>query len=324
VVVFGAGATGRQLVELLEREPALGLKVAAVLDDDPRTHTPPVLGGLSLAPLLADRFGISCAIVAMPGTRPERLREIVSRYAYRFPRLLVVPNVSGAAMLWVATRDFGSVQGLEIAQNLLRPLPRFSKRVLDLTAAVLAGIVLLPVMAAVAILVRLTSRGPAIYSQWRIGQDRREFRTYKFRTMQTDADALLGQYLERHPAERLEWRMARKLRGDPRLTPVGRILRRTSLDELPQLWNVIRGEMALTGPRPIAADELARYGDGIELYSKVLPGITGLWQVSGRNDTTYAERVRLDEYYVRNWSVWMDLWILGRTARAVITGKGAY
>ncbi len=110
-------------------------------------------------------------------------------------------------------------------------------------------------------------------------------------------------------------RIARKLRDDPRLTPVGRLLRRTSLDELPQLWNVFLGDMGLVGPRPIAADGLARYGEGIELYTKVLPGITGLWQVSGRNDTTYEERVRLDEYYVRNWSVWLDLWILALTVR---------
>jgi lipopolysaccharide/colanic/teichoic acid biosynthesis glycosyltransferase len=142
--------------------------------------------------------------------------------------------------------------------------------------------------------------------------------------MLCDPDASLEQYFERNPARRLEWRANRKLRDDPRLTRAGRFLRKFSLDELPQLWNVFRGEMSLVGPRPIAADEMVRYGEGIELYTKVLPGITGLWQVSGRNDTTYDERVRLDEYYVRNWSVWMDLWILGRTLRCVITRQGAY
>jgi lipopolysaccharide/colanic/teichoic acid biosynthesis glycosyltransferase len=163
-----------------------------------------------------------------------------------------------------------------------------------------------------------------LYSQPRIGKDRRVFRAWKFRTMMPEADGLLEEFLERNPARRLEWRVNRKLQNDPRLTPVGRFLRQFSLDELPQLWNVFAGQMSLTGPRPIAADELVRYGEGIELYTKVLPGITGLWQVSGRSDTTYDERVRLDEYYVRNWSVWMDLWILGRTLRCVITRRGAY
>jgi len=142
--------------------------------------------------------------------------------------------------------------------------------------------------------------------------------------MQWNADHVLDAHLEQFPERKLEWLVNRKLRNDPRLTPIGRLLRRTSLDELPQLWNVFRGDMGLVGPRPIAEDELIRYGDSMELYASVLPGITGLWQVSGRNDTTYEERVRLDDYYVRNWSIWLDLWIVGRTVKSVISGKGAY
>jgi Undecaprenyl-phosphate galactose phosphotransferase WbaP len=196
--------------------------------------------------------------------------------------------------------------------------------VLDLVLVVLAGVALLPLLVFLAILIPLTSRGPAIYSQQRIGRHRRRFHVYKFRTMTWNADKLLEAQLELSPEKKREWRANRKLRDDPRLTPLGRILRRTSLDELPQLWNVFRGDMGLVGPRPIANDELTRYGNSMELYAKVLPGITGLWQVSGRNDTTYDERVRLDEYYVRNWSVWLDLWIVGRTAKTLISGRGAY
>ena len=331
VVVFGAGTTGTRLVDMLQRQPSLGLKVAAILDDDSATHTharngdrPPVIGGLSLAAFLADQWGINYAIVAMPGVEPARLSEILGRYAHRFSHFLVIPNISSLGMLWVSTRDFGGILGLEISQNLLRTAPRVAKRVFDLLLATLAGVVLLPLLALLAIVVRLTSRGPAIYSQVRIGRGRRPFRAYKFRTMQWNADKLLAEYLEYFPEKKLEWRATRKLRDDPRLTPIGRLLRRTSLDELPQLWNVLRGDMGLVGPRPIAEDEIARYGHSMELYSSVLPGITGLWQVSGRNDTTYEERVRLDEYYVRNWSIWLDLWIVGRTARSVIIGEGAY
>ncbi len=331
VVVFGAGAAGTRLVELLRRQPSLGLKVAAILDDDPAAQTrkgsggsPPVIGSLSLAPLLAEQWGINYAIVAMPGVEPDRLGDILSRYAQRFAHFLVIPNISSLGMLWGSTRDFGGILGLEIPQNLLHTLPRVTKRFFDLLLAVLAGVVLLPLLVLLAMVVRLTSRGPAIYSQLRIGRGRRRFRAYKFRTMQWNADTLLAEHLECFPEKKQEWRAKRKLRHDPRLTPVGRLLRRTSLDELPQLWNVLRGDMGLVGPRPIAEEELARYGQSKELNESVLPGITGLWQVSGRNDTTYEERVRLDEYYVRNWSVWLDLWIVGRTVRSVITGEGAY
>jgi lipopolysaccharide/colanic/teichoic acid biosynthesis glycosyltransferase len=134
----------------------------------------------------------------------------------------------------------------------------------------------------------------------------------------------LKTYLEVHPELREEWERDHKLKDDPRVTWIGRLLRRTSLDELPQLWNILRGDMSLVGPRPIVQDEVAKYGERFALFCKVRPGLSGLWQVSGRNDTTYAERVALDCYYVRNWSVWLDLVILARTVRVVLLGKGAY
>jgi lipopolysaccharide/colanic/teichoic acid biosynthesis glycosyltransferase len=142
--------------------------------------------------------------------------------------------------------------------------------------------------------------------------------------MVPDADAVLTKYLETHPELKEEWLRDQKLRNDPRITRTGRFLRKTSLDELPQLWNVLRGEMSLVGPRPIVEAEIERYGANFALYTRVLPGLTGLWQVSGRNDTTYPERVALDSYYVRNWSVWLDLYILARTVWVVLAGKGAY
>jgi lipopolysaccharide/colanic/teichoic acid biosynthesis glycosyltransferase len=142
--------------------------------------------------------------------------------------------------------------------------------------------------------------------------------------MVQNADRLLHEYLQQHPELREEWERDQKLRNDPRITRVGRFLRKTSLDEFPQLWNVLLGEMSLVGPRPIVEDEVKRYGSLFALYTKVRPGLTGLWQVSGRNDTTYAERVAMDAYYVRNWSPWLDLYILARTVWVVLFGKGAY
>jgi len=181
-----------------------------------------------------------------------------------------------------------------------------------------------PLLAAIAILIKMNSPGPVFFGQQRIGQGGRRFIAWKFRSMVVDADRVLKEYLAKRPDLREEWERDQKLKNDPRVTRVGRILRKLSLDELPQLWNVIKGEMSLVGPRPIVQDELAKYGDKGTFYLKVKPGMTGLWQVSGRNDISYKERVELDVYYVRNWSVWLDLYILARTVWVVLFGKGAY
>ena len=175
-----------------------------------------------------------------------------------------------------------------------------------------------------AVLVRLESPGPVFYGHRRIGRDHSTFRIWKIRTMQVNGDELLQNALAKDGALREEWLRDRKLRHDPRITRVGRWLRKTSLDELPQVWNVLRGEMSLVGPRPIVEEEIATYGQNFSLYCRVTPGLTGLWQVSGRNAVSSRDRVRLDSYYVRNWSPWLDLHILARTARVVLTGQGAY
>ena len=204
------------------------------------------------------------------------------------------------------------------------PLPRLTKRLMDMSAATIGGILLLPLLFYIAVAVKLSSRGPIIYGHERIGRGGRRFRAWKFRTMFENAGDLLEYYLEQHPELRLEWEQDQKLRYDPRVTRIGRFIRKTSLDELPQLWNVIRGQMSLVGPRPIVMAEVDKYGPYYELYTIVKPGITGLWQVSGRNNTTYEERVQLDAYYVRNWSPWLDAYLLLKTVRIVLFAKGAY
>jgi lipopolysaccharide/colanic/teichoic acid biosynthesis glycosyltransferase len=147
---------------------------------------------------------------------------------------------------------------------------------------------------------------------------------WKFRSMVQNADEVLCEYLDGHPDFREEWEWNHKLKNDPRITWIGRLLRHTSLDELPQLWNALKQEMSLVGPRPIVQEEIRRYGEDFLLYQMVTPGITGLWQVSGRNNVSYERRISLDSYYVRNWSVWLDLWVLARTIRVVLKGDGAY
>ncbi len=199
-----------------------------------------------------------------------------------------------------------------------------TKRVLDFTIALVALILLSPLLVLLSLSIRNLSRGPSLYGHKRIGAGGREFRCLKFRTMVSDGDQLLARYLADNPAERRQWEENRKLKDDPRVTWLGRILRAYSVDELPQLVNVLRGEMSLVGPRPVVREELARYGDAATLYTSARPGITGLWQVSGRSDTSYAQRIRLDCDYVLNWTLMRDIAILFRTIPSVLFARGSY
>jgi Undecaprenyl-phosphate galactose phosphotransferase WbaP len=208
--------------------------------------------------------------------------------------------------------------------GLLRSRPQRFKRMFDVLFALLLGLIVLPFGLLIAVAIRLESRGPVLFAHTRIGRRSRRFRLWKFRTMVSNAGEVLQAHLDQHPGYALEWRLAHKLRNDPRVTRVGRFLRKTSLDELPQLWNILRGEMSLVGPRPIVEEEIAKYGPSVALYSQVLPGLTGLWQVSGRNDTTYRERVELDSKYIRAWTAMVDLRVLLKTVRVVLRGHGAY
>lgn len=239
--------------------------------------------------------------------------------------MLVIPTLQGISSLGVETLDCCRVLMLQIRNRLLLPVPRVAKRLMDLAISLLVGIVALPFISLIAILIKLESQGPVFYRHLRIGKGGTYFRVWKFRSMIVDPEgATLRNYLTTHPEEACEWNHNHKLKSDPRITRVGLFLRKTSLDELPQLWNVIAGEMSLVGPRPIVDDEVPKYGDRFTLYKQVIPGITGLWQVSGRSNITYGERVELDTYYVRNWSPWLDLYLLAKTAEAVVKRQGAY
>ncbi len=198
------------------------------------------------------------------------------------------------------------------------------KRTLDLLLTVTGGLIILPLIALIVVAIRLGSRGPVLFWHERIGRRGRRFKAVKFRTMVVNGDEIIAAHLAANPAAREEWRRDHKLKSDPRVTWIGRILRRTSLDELPQLWNVLRGEMSLVGPRPIVREEIPKYGEQFDVYILALPGITGMWQVSGRNDTGYRQRVALDVEYVSTWCLWLDVKILLRTILVVVGQKGAY
>jgi Undecaprenyl-phosphate galactose phosphotransferase WbaP len=219
--------------------------------------------------------------------------------------------------------SFDGLGGIEMVnQRHFRAL-RMEKQILDRTLAFVAFVMLSPFFVVVPLLIKLTSRGPVFYRQSRLGKKGRPIRVWKFRSMYADADERLKTILESDPARRAEWEANFKLRDDPRVTPLGRFLRKTSIDEFPQLFNVFAGDMALVGPRPIVEKEVRYYGSAYDTFASVKPGITGLWQASGRSDTDYARRVALDVHYVLNWSPWMDIWILFRTVYAVVFMRGA-
>jgi Undecaprenyl-phosphate galactose phosphotransferase WbaP len=200
-----------------------------------------------------------------------------------------------------------------------------TKRALDVLGAIVLALVFSPLILAIVVLALIRREpGSILYRHDRIGQGGHAFECLKFRTMVPNADQVLRELLERDPAIKVEWVRDHKLRCDPRVTRLGRFLRRTSLDELPQLWNVMRGDMSLVGPRPVVREELLRYGRNVRAYLSAKPGITGLWQVKGRNDTDYRRRIVLDTYYVRNRSLLLDLYILFNTTRVVLEGSGAY
>lgn len=204
------------------------------------------------------------------------------------------------------------------------PVGGISKRSFDILVALAALVLLSPIFVLIMALVKYSDGGSVFYGHRRIGYNGSTFRCLKFRTMAENGDAILQKYLEQNPAAYEEWRRTRKLQYDPRVTIVGTVLRKLSLDELPQLINIIRGEMSLVGPRPVVEDELELYEAAAIYYLQTRPGLTGLWQVSGRNDVSYETRVAFDTHYVRNWSLASDLVIVARTIPAVCLSRGSY
>ncbi len=323
VIVFSSGEPGGRVATLLTREWGLGYKPVAVFGGQPaptrrRYEETPDEKTMADAVLLSRQYGIDTAIFAMPHTRREHLARLVDWASFCFRHVTVIPNLEGIANSAVVARDFAGVFGVEIKHNLLNPSVRRIKRALDFVLTVVGGIVVLPLLLALCLLVRLESRGPVLYRAQRLGRDGKPFQCVKFRTMVPDAEILLERMLEEDPELREEYLRYHKLREDPRVTRVGRFLRKTSLDELPQLWNVLKGEMSLVGPRPYLPRETDQVGVTQSEILRVYPGITGPWQVGGRSHTTFGERIRIDAYYVRNWSIWLDIVILARTVRALI------
>jgi Undecaprenyl-phosphate galactose phosphotransferase WbaP len=327
IVVCGDDAITVRLHNWLTANRQLGMRPVGIIGDCTALGVTPdnvsYLGDWQEAHQVAVDRGVYWAVVVPPQSGPASVSTRIADYLYTIPNVHVVSELTGLPDHW-SPQQLDGLSGIHLQQNLMLPLPRITKRCMDLVSSVIGGILLLPLLFYISVAVKLSSRGPILYGHERIGKDGRRFKAWKFRSMFQDSHLVLEQYLEAHPELREEWGRDHKLRFDPRVTRIGRFIRKTSLDELPQIWNVIRGEMSLVGPRPIVTAEIVKYGPYYGLYTMVTPGITGLWQVSGRNNTTYDERVQLDAYYVRNWSPWLDMYLLIRTIRIVLFADGAY
>ena len=239
-----------------------------------------------------------------------------------FPNILMVLNASPFGSLWVQTIDLHGTLVLETNYHLLNKREMVIKRILDMALTFLLLLVSIPFFLILALLIRLDSKGPILYTQKRLGKDGVPFDSYKFRTMFINAEEKLSELLASDPEAAKEYAIFHKLVNDPRVTRIGRILRRYSLDELPQLINVVKGDMNLIAPRSYLPRELDAIGDYANIILKVKPGITGWWQVMGRNATTFQERLQLDAYYISNWSIWLDIYIVIKTVWVLISGQG--
>ena len=311
VVIVGARNVSVEIAATLESQPELGFKPVAIFEEP------------QLAAWAARDGRIRHVILAMSEIPRETVRTFFEACSDSFSDVIVIPDLAGFSSLWAEPRDLRGMLGLEIQQKLLVPRARWLKRAIDILLVLVFGVVALPMIVVIASLIKLSSPGPAFFGQRRFGRKGEPFIAWKFRSMSADASGGLEECLASNPALREEWRKSHKLRNDPRVTRMGHFLRRTSLDELPQFWNILLGQMSFVGPRPIVAEEVSRYGESYSLYKKVTPGLTGLWQVSGRNNTSYEQRVSLDMYYVRNWSLWLDLHVLARTVKVVVLRDGA-
>lgn len=330
-VVIGYGQIGKAVVRHLKDNEMVGLHPVAMIDlhksrDKRYDDQVPVfqLNDPDKLQNFSHLSGIKTGIMVLSECPSEFLNAASKIEQGGFRRMIFIPNEQEIGSLGVKPFDLGSYSGLEVTWSLFNKIWGLIKRIMDIVLVISGGLFILPFLIMLAIIVKLDSKGSVFYGHIRFGKGKREFKAWKFRTMVPNADQLLAEYLEKDPELRKEWETSYKLRSDPRITRVGKILRKLSLDELPQLWNVLVGEMSLVGPRPIISDEIKCYGDVFEMYALVRPGITGLWQVSGRNDSSYEYRVRLDKYYISNWSIWLDFYILALTVKAVFFGKGAY
>jgi undecaprenyl-phosphate galactose phosphotransferase len=337
ILILGSTTTAKLAMRGLASDPVLGYEIAGLLDDDPtkkgkcvgsyRGKSVFVLGNLSDASEQMDQTGARDVLIAMPKLEEDRLLAIVHDLQQRCETIYVVPQLWCLPMMNLRVDGFlrERLMMLKLSNNLEKPWNICLKRTFDLLLGFVMALLAFPFCLILALLIKVDSKGPALFVHERLGYRGTTFRCIKFRTMHLSGDEMLTQHLQHNPDAAVEWHRYAKLRvHDPRITRLGRFLRKWSLDEFPQLWNVLKGDMSLVGPRPYLPQELGRIGVDLVTILSSRPGMTGFWQVSGRNEVTLDDRVQLEAWYVRNWTVWFDCIILAKTIRTVCFPRDSF
>lgn len=324
VILIGAGKQTEDLIYKLRQSPEIGFKPILVLDDDDNTwgyiHNVPVVGGIDILPQIKDKIEIDNALLSVSSNTLNQTNSQIVKYSKYFTNITIVTNTTDNVKFWLNNKDLGGLLGVEFKFNLMTRSARITKRIFDLVVTSSLIVALSPLLLLVSILIKLDSKGKVIYRQNRIGVNSFYFKIFKFRSMHINADKILDELLESNPLMKEEYLKYRKLTNDPRSTRIGKILRKFSLDELPQFFNVLKGEMSLIGPRAALIEEKEGYEGFEHIIFKVKPGISGLWQVSMSNPTI-EERIVSNLYYIKNWSMFLDLYIFFRTILVIVTGK---
>ncbi len=330
LIILGANETGYLVLKNIRKNETLGYHIVGFLDDHPekvgqKFHGVDIIGTIADLENVVKVGNSKDIIIALPDWSRERLVGLLQICESASESLWLIPRTGDIITTAMEKETLGEILALNIKKNLEKPWNVLVKNVFDKVVTLILIVPFLPILVLIAAAIKRGSEGPVFFGQKRLGKGKKEFLLLKFRSMYVDGDSRLQEYLEGHPTAREEWEKYKKLKSyDPRVTGVGRVIRKYSLDELPQFFNIISGKMSLVGPRPYLSEELAGKESFVNRIAKVRPGITGLWQVSGRSELFFEERIALDDYYVRNWTLWLDLVILFRSIKVLFSGKGAY
>jgi len=328
VLIIGSGDAARSAYSAITNEPNLGYEVTGFIDDVPaagKIDHFKVHPGIEKIGRYIKSADIHDVVVAKPDLPKDALVKLINSVQHQVENTLFIPDLGGIAVSGTELRHFFKEQTMiiEIKNNLSQPLNYLVKRLIDYLAGLIVFLSSIPALLVISRLIKKDSPGPAILTQERIGKDGRLFMCYKFRTMYEDAEERLEEILAADPAAKEEWEKYWKLKNDPRITKVGSWLRSSSLDELPQLLNILKGQMSLIGPRPYLPREQVFLDEEGQTILRLPPGITGLWQVSGRSNTDYNFRLAMDSWYVKNWNLWLDVMIVFKTVGVVLNREGA-
>ena len=331
VILIGAGKTAELVLRSFDRDLGYRYRVIGILDDSPISEDLPqkflLMGTLENAAEIIHDSSVKTVIITAPGMEKEKLQTLLEGIQPYVRDIIFVHDLIGVPLYNVEAQTLFNEQimMLSLRNNLARRRNQLFKRIFDIVVGGLVCIPIIPIIFVIALCIKIDSKGAAFFNAERIGKKGEIFTCYKFRSMHLDSQKILEEYLAENPAAKEEWDTYAKLRDyDPRVTKVGKWIRKYSLDELPQILNVIKGDMSLVGPRPYLPREKKDIGEYLSTITLTVPGVTGFWQTSGRNDVSFAGRVAMDTWYVRNWSIWLDLMYLFKTAKIVFTGKGAY